>query len=276
MTADDLTTRGVRAAVTVAGSHGVRVDDPVVLRDAGNLLVHLRPAPVVARVATSTASGRPRVLDHFQRAESATRYLTARGVPVVRMSSEFPDGPFTHDGLVVSFAEHVPHDPTWVPTDFAPRLADLHAELRSYQGPLPDRLPMADISHAIRLWTRSPAELAAFTAERDALAATWPALETQPLHGDAHPGNLLLSAHGPVWNDFEDTWRGPVEWDVACLASTSRLDGAAAARAYPVGDLAFHLRLRRLHVAGWLTVLERRFPRYREAADDQLRRIGAV
>ncbi|WNV82718.1 phosphotransferase [Umezawaea sp. Da 62-37] len=202
---DDLTTRGVLAAAAVARSHGVRVDDPVVLRDASNLLVHLRPAPVVARVATSTASGRPLVLDHFHRAESATRYLTARGVPVVRMSPEFPDGPFAHDGLVMSFAEHVPHDPTWVPTDFAARLAELHTELRSYPGPLPNRLPMTDISHAIRLWTRSPAQLAAFTAERDALVAAWPALESQPLHGDAHPGNLLLSANGPVWNDFEDT-----------------------------------------------------------------------
>jgi aminoglycoside phosphotransferase (APT) family kinase protein len=113
--------------------------------------------------------------------------------------------------------------------------------------------------------------LAAFTAERDALVATWPSTETQPLHGDAHPGNLLMTPRGPVWNDFEDTWRGPVEWDLACLALTHRLDGMAAVREYPpVGDLTFWLRLRKLHVAGWLTVLERRFPRYREAADAAL------
>ncbi|PRY35213.1 phosphotransferase [Umezawaea tangerina] len=273
---DDLTARGIRAAVAVARSHDVRVDTPVVLRDASNLLVHLRPAPVVARVATSTALGRPDVLGHFRRAESVTRWLAARGVPVVPASPLFPPGPFVHDDLVVSFAQHVPHDPTWVPTSFAARLAELHTELLDYPDPLPTRLPLSDVDHAITTWTRSPDELAAFTAERDTLAATWPTTGSRPLHGDAHPGNLLLTPHGPLWNDFEDTWHGPVAWDLACLALTSRLDGMAAARAYPqVVDLAFHLRLRRLHVTGWLMVLERRFPRYREAADEGFRGIGA-
>ncbi|WNV82717.1 hypothetical protein [Umezawaea sp. Da 62-37] len=54
---------------------------------------------------------------------------------------------------------------------------------------------------------------------------------------------------------------------------TDRLDGAAAVRGYPgVDGSAFHVRLRRLHVAGWLTVLERRFPRYREVAGEELRK----
>ena len=36
----------------------------------------------------------------------------------------------------------------------------------------------------------------------------------QPLHGDAHLGNVL---GGPLWNDWEDTCLGPVGWDAACL-----------------------------------------------------------
>ncbi|HEX6346791.1 aminoglycoside phosphotransferase family protein [Umezawaea sp.] len=269
---DELTRRGVRAAVAVAGSLGLRASDPVVLRDVSNLLVHLRPAPVVARVATSTALARVDVAEHFRRAVDVTAYLAGRGVPVVGPPDEVPAGPFTHDGMVVSFAEWVAHDPTWVPTDFAPRLADLHAELRSYPGPLPDRGPLADIDAARAGWTRPADQLDSFTAVRDALVERWPADEVQPLHGDAHPGNLLMTANGPVWNDFEDTWRGPVTWDLACLALTGRLDGMAAASGYPVprGGLAFPLRLRRLHAAGWLTVLERRFPEYRDAADEQL------
>ena len=261
----------VRTAVALAASFGVRSTDPVVLRDASNLLVHLRPAPVVARIATATATARPDVVEHFRRAVAVTEHLAGRGVPVVGPSAELPAGPFTRDGLVVSFAEFVAHDPTWVPTDFAARLADLHAELRSYPGPLPERLPVTDLDRIVERWTRPSAQLAAFTAARDALVASWPTPDVQPLHGDAHPGNLLLTPRGPVWNDFEDTWSGPVEWDLACLASTSRLDGVAAAREYPlVSDLAFWLRLRKLHVAGWLTVLERRFDRYREAADAAL------
>ena len=45
----------VEAAVEVAAEHGLRRDDPLVLRDAWHVLVHLRPLPLVARVS----SGRP-------------------------------------------------------------------------------------------------------------------------------------------------------------------------------------------------------------------------
>jgi hypothetical protein len=47
------------AAVTVAEAHGLRVTDPVILRDQLNVIVHLRPAPVVARVAGTIARVRP-------------------------------------------------------------------------------------------------------------------------------------------------------------------------------------------------------------------------
>ena len=42
-------------------------------------------------------------------------------------------------------------------------------------------------------------------------------LPTQALHGDASLDNLLCAAESErfVWNDFEDTLRGPVHWDVA-------------------------------------------------------------
>ena len=41
----------VAAAVAVAAAHGVRCDEPVVLRQAWHVLVHLSPSPVVARVS---------------------------------------------------------------------------------------------------------------------------------------------------------------------------------------------------------------------------------
>src|SRR5918998_2864754 len=52
------TERALRAAVAVAAAGGVACREPVVLRDGSNLLVHLRPAQVVARVATATATVR--------------------------------------------------------------------------------------------------------------------------------------------------------------------------------------------------------------------------
>jgi len=51
-------------------------------------------------------------------------------------------------------------------------------------------------------------------------------LSTQALHGDVSLGNLLRTPHRRLWNDFEDTFRGPVHWDVASYASSLRMHGA--------------------------------------------------
>jgi len=63
------------------------------------------------------------------------------------------------------------------------------------------------------------------------------------VHGDAHLGNVIQTARGPLWNDWEDTFRGPREWDLACLHATARAFGqepgpiAAAQTGYgPVPD----------------------------------------
>ena len=42
-------------------------------------------------------------------------------------------------------------------------------------------------------------------------------LPAQPLHGDAHMGNLMNTTRGLLLTDWEDTFTGPVEWDIASL-----------------------------------------------------------
>jgi hypothetical protein len=55
----DRVPRAVAAAATVARASGLGVTAPEVLADGVNLVVHLRPTPVVARVATLTPLLRP-------------------------------------------------------------------------------------------------------------------------------------------------------------------------------------------------------------------------
>ena len=83
----------------------------------------------------------------------------------------------------------------------------------------------------------------------------------------AHPGNLLTAADGRwLWCDFEDTCSGPVEWDVAALRRSPRLDGAAALRAYARESghdaddaaLAPWIELRELHLAVWTSLYAER------------------
>ena len=50
----DLEQRAVTAAGAVAAAHGLAHDRAVVISSGSNVLVHLRPAPVVARVMAGT------------------------------------------------------------------------------------------------------------------------------------------------------------------------------------------------------------------------------
>lgn len=80
----ELSIRAVAAAVAIARAHGLRCTTPAVLADRSNVLVHLQPAPVVARVATTTALVRPNARVWLTREIAVAQFLVARGVGVAR------------------------------------------------------------------------------------------------------------------------------------------------------------------------------------------------
>ena len=67
-------------------------------------------------------------------------------------------------------------------------------------------------------------------------------LPIQPLHGDVGLSNFLRAGGRFVANDLEDTFRGPLHWDVASFAESLRFEGgdeefvARALRAYGWAD----------------------------------------
>jgi hypothetical protein len=71
--------RTVDAAVSLTREHGLRVEEPVVLNDLISLMVHLRPAPVVARVATYMPRLRLPLEDWLEREIAVTTYLAEQG-----------------------------------------------------------------------------------------------------------------------------------------------------------------------------------------------------
>lgn len=257
------------AAIELAARHGVHCAEPVVLRDGVNLLLHLAPAPVVARVATVTGEVRPDVLATLHKDVALAGYLAGQGAPVAAPSVALPPGPHRWRGHPISFWTYVEHDAghVWSPAEFGPLLAELHASLRGFDGVLPRRPPL-DITDALAFLGADPLlsddDTAALIAAGQRIETTLHRTESVPLHGDAHPGNLLHTPSGPVWTDFEDAWHGPIEWDLACLARTQRLDGHAAIAAYPnapdAATLAPFLAARELQALVWSLVLLRRFP----------------
>jgi thiamine kinase-like enzyme len=132
-------------------------------------------------------------------------------------------------------------------------LLDLHAVLRSYPGELP-MLGANDIPRGLELLdqvgdARSEADTDRLRAEAERLRPFWEPSSgrVQPLHGDAHPGNLIATREGGlVWIDFEDVCLGPAEWDLATIMDP----GAVAAHHRPDPEvLARCTELRALQVA---------------------------
>ncbi|UBU15050.1 phosphotransferase enzyme family protein [Nonomuraea gerenzanensis] len=280
-------------AVAVAREHGVRVLEPVVLNDSFNLRVLLRPAPVVARVPTTTALGRPDPADALEREVAVVSYLHGAGVPVVPPSGLLPAGPHRRDGVAMSFWAHVPHDAGRVitPEEAGRMLAELHEALRGFPGELPRLGPVLD--EPARLlgllarqgsWLVGDGELARLREAHAGCAERLggPVVETdglggpvQAVHGDAHPGNLLATPGGLLWNDFEECMTAPVAWDLACLLRTTRLDGRAAVRAYGADpgepELRAFLAARGLQGTLWVLARALRFPDQADAARTVLR-----
>jgi Ser/Thr protein kinase RdoA (MazF antagonist) len=262
----------VHAAVTVAARFGLVTEEPVVLADGANIVVHLRPAPVVAKVAASTPAVRADNQDWLQRELDVSAFLAAEGAPVVPPSPEMPATTHRDDGQVMSFWRYLP------PADPRDRLRpdeetigsmlrDLHAALRRYPRAQTYLAPLQDIpAYLARPQTHiNKNEKAALTAAYQRLTAELDtAAPRQVLHGDAGAGNLMATDQGWFWHDFEDTCSGPVAWDLAASTGSQFQDGKRVLAAYrepiDIKQLAVCEQLRRLHLTVWYNLYAERLP----------------
>ena len=262
--------QAVADATAVAATLGVRCEAPVVLADGANVVVHLRPAPVVAKVAATTHLVREPA-DWLARELRLAARLVEAGVPVV---APFDERVHLRGDAVMSLWHHLPHQPAAVVAarELGPRLRALHAALATCHVPLP-RLatPLEDLA---RFLARTPHD--GMQRAYDRVVPQLGDAEGQALHGDPHPGNLLLAGDGWTWCDLEDACSGPVAWDLACLLGSTRIDGEAAVRAYGSDprELGPWRELRRLHATAWYALYAERLPRHRARAAELLASWG--
>jgi Ser/Thr protein kinase RdoA (MazF antagonist) len=274
--------RALDAAVAIARADGLRCDAPVVLRDASNLLVHLAPAPVVARVMTVTATVRDGAA-WLAREVAIARHLVAAGAPVVAPSGEIDPGPHRHDGFTASFWTYVDEAGRRLDArEAGRRLRTCHDALTTYDGELRE-LPALDEALA----QLGPLAASGALAEDDAALLREAgerargridelALARQPIHGDAHLSNVIAGPDGPLWNDWEDAFRGPRAWDLGCMHAAARAFGgdpdavAAAQDGYgetPAdGVLDAFVEARRLQGTIWIAIMAAQRPDRRERA----------
>ncbi len=261
------TERALAAAVALGAEHGLAPGDPVVLRDRHNVVVHLRPAPVVVRVAVAGVAV-ARGTAWLAREVAVAGHLARAGAPVVPPSAELPPGPHVRDGFALTAWAHVAAAGPVAPAAAGRALAACHAALRTFPGALP-RWAVLDEAAALaaRVAPDLVADVAAARARVDALG-----LPDQAVHGDAHLGNVIPAAGGPRWSDLEDAFLGPAAWDLACLRAfdPDRAAVAAAEAGYgerpPDGVLAPLVAARRLQGVVWLAALAAERPELRPRA----------
>lgn len=229
--------RALNAARAVATAHGLAGEQAVIVQSGSNVLVHLSPLPVVARVMTGTVVLHGDPGRWLEREVAVLKFLAPSGLAVAPSRLIAP-GPHQHDGLWMTFTEWIPDvERGRPPADAASlgrSLRTLHDELQAFDGELGSLSDLRDDILRLHGQLRPTAELDAdsIVSLRTRLdeaggAAFGSNLPVQAVHGDASVGNLLHTPDRLVWNDFEDTFRGPVHWDLAAYVMSLRSRGAA-------------------------------------------------
>lgn len=216
----------IRAATETASSHGITPDRCDILQNSNTLVLRLTET-LVARVVTDL-DGPRQGSSWFERENAVAQYLASQGAPVIPLHPELPPGPYEHLGYTLNFWRYVSSiHAAPEPQAIGKTLHQCHELLRSFTGPLP---ALAIITESIDLLEtlkkRGHFPPATLQLLRERLVSSLEALATfpfQPLHGDAHPGNLMNTTHGLLWTDWEDTFLGPVEWDLASIIWNARI-----------------------------------------------------
>jgi hypothetical protein len=224
--------RALAAAQAVAREHGVDCDDAVRIAAGSNVLVHLKPAPVVARVMTGTAVLHDDPEGWLAREVAVGLFLAERTDLVVAPTDLLPPGPHERDGLWMTLWKFVAHDeqaPPPEPRELGGSLLALHAALAGFPGDLAPLSEIRDWLAGLLGELRPSPELTRQDIDwlGGQLEALTPlvfesSLPTQALHGDVSMSNLLRTDGGLVWTDLEDVCAGPVAWDVAGLVASAR------------------------------------------------------
>jgi Phosphotransferase enzyme family len=220
---DEILARAMRAMAKAASRAGAETGDPVILYRSRRICVLLPESAIVARIVP--ANDENFIAENRELAVS--RYLFARGAPVVGPSKIMPSEPYVEEGMLVSLWPHIVHgEADYEDIDEVARAAHalqrIHDAFDDYPGALPS---YSDRIEECATLLCDPAALPILNAEDRAflirtherlsnVLATFDILP-RPIHGDAHMGNVFITPSGPLWMDFEAASRGPREWDAA-------------------------------------------------------------
>jgi Ser/Thr protein kinase RdoA (MazF antagonist) len=213
----------------VANRLGIPVDSPVSLRSTNNIVVWLKPSPVVAKLSRTRTTAAKEL--------GIAVALADRRAPIVTPAPGVGGELYEVDGYFVTLWRYVAPDAAARATSeaIAVALHRLHLALAS----LDDAMPLGTLESQLRdaaAALEQPDFAPALTDPdrallHDTLVVTLANLsqgQAIAIHGSPHDMNIVVEAGQPLFIDLETVQRGPVEWDLAHLAPDVALHYPAA------------------------------------------------
>ena len=249
--------RAITATAALSSELGLVVDEARIVGNSNKLGLRLLPCDVFARVAFSGQEA-------FQFEIEIARELTEIGSPVASLDTRVEPRIFERDGFAFTLWRHY-EQPAIAPSaaTYAKALEELHAGMAQLDVVAPhfsDRV--GEAQRLLKNQDRTPRledadrELLLETL-RDCVSRIYERSSCeQLLHGEPHPGNVLSTAAGLLFIDFETCCGGPVEFDLAHVPE-------AVCEAYSGADPELIQESRRLvlaMVAAWRWDTDDQFP----------------
>lgn len=213
-----------------AKTFGLSDITPIVLSEAGNLIIHLSPYPIVARVAVVISKENPdKAYKLLARELRVARHLQNKGVPVILPTELIDAGPHNVNGTWMTLWTYIP--PTQlqplIPSEAVRLVNVLSMAMKDYSDDLSvlgtwDRVCQSAIRLSKNHNYRIKSLLKVFQRVDVQMRKIEPGFLT-PAHGDAHAGNLLPSPEGWLWMDFEDVSLMPPYWDLVSFVANLAL-----------------------------------------------------
>lgn len=205
------------ALTAVCAAAGLDPAGARLLRCTNNAVFELAGQPVVVRIVASNA-----LRHRVDKVVRVATWLAEHEVPAVRLVPGIVQPVRAGRYLATVWEAAQPAGRRQRGRDLAKLLRRLH-ELPEPSFRLPAWEPLDDVRRRIGEADGLDASDLAFLLNRyDEVAARLAAVEfTRPpvlLHGDAHLGNLIPTASGPILCDFDSSCLGPPEWDLTPLA----------------------------------------------------------
>jgi hypothetical protein len=213
----------IRAATETVIAHGITPDRCDVLQNGSTLVLRLTET-LVARVVQDV-DGPRQGTEWFARENAIAQHLTRHGAPVIPLHPDLPPGPHEHLGYPMNFWQYVTAiDEAAQPQEIGRTLFLCHDVMSRFEPALPVLAILTESLDILNERALFPADTQQMLKQHlDRSITALAAFPHQALHGDAHLGNLMNTTRGLLWTDWEDTFAGPVEWDVASAIWNAKL-----------------------------------------------------